>query len=66
MVTIWKVRHKAGEDPDYFTYTLKRNGFYPLILTQQHLTMLFPDLNDYSVPEAPETAKLDITGTLIL
>jgi len=28
--------------------------------------MLFPEVNTFSVPEAPETAKLDITGTLIL
>jgi hypothetical protein len=66
MIQVWKVKHVMGDDPPRFTYSLKTNGFYPLVLSEEHFTMLFPEVNTFSVPEAPETAKLDITGTLIL
>jgi len=64
--TIWKVRRKAGENPDYFSYSIKREGCFPLTLTEEQFEALFPEINVFSVPEAPETATIAIKGTLIL
>jgi len=58
MFTIWKVRFAAGESPDYFSYSIKRDEFYPVILTASQFQMLFPDLNPDDVPEAPDTMQI--------
>ena len=62
--TIWKVRHKAGDEPDYFSYSLKREGYFPLTLTTNQFNMLLPVYDHESIPEAPETGTIEITGEL--
>ena len=63
---IWKVRHQAGDKTEYFSYAVRREGFHPLLMTADQFTMLFPDINAWSVPEAPKTATLTVSGVLVL
>ena len=63
--TIWKVRRLAGEKPDFFSYSLKRNGHFSLVLTADQLGMLFPNLKSELIPEAPGTAIVEINGELL-
>ena len=65
LFTIWKVRHKAGDEPDYFSYSLKREGYFSLLLTANQLSMLLPTVKTESIPEAPETGTIEITGELV-
>ena len=62
--TIWKVRHKAGERPDYFSYSFKREGYFPLILTANQLSILLPTVKPELIPEAPETTTIEINGEI--
>jgi hypothetical protein len=64
LFTIWKVRHKAGDEPDYFSYGLKREGFFPLTFTANQFNMLLPTVKTDLIPEAPETGTIEITGDL--
>jgi len=64
--TIWKVRRLAGERPDFFSYSLKRNGHFSLVLTADQLGMLFPNLKKSElIPEVPGTAIVEINGELL-
>jgi hypothetical protein len=64
---IWKTRHKTDNRKDSFSYTLKRENCFPLLLSAEQFEMLFPDVNAWAVPEAPETGTLNVPqGTLIL
>ena len=63
--TIWKVRRLAGDEADFFSYSLKRNGFFPLLLTANQFNMLLPNLNvEELIPEAPETGTIEINGEI--
>lgn len=63
---IWKVRRKAGDNPDYFQYSVKRDDFPAMPMTAEQFEMMFPNVNAIMVPEAPTTAVIKVTGTLIL
>jgi len=65
ILVIWKTRHKAGDEPDYFSYSLKRNGYFPLLLTANQLSMLLPTVKTELIPEAPETGTIEINGELV-
>lgn len=64
LFTIWKVRHKAGGESDYFSYSLKRESHFPLTLTAGQFNMLLPNVQVELIPEAPETGTIEITGDL--
>jgi hypothetical protein len=63
--TIWKTRHKVDENEDYFSYSLKREGYFPLTLTANQLSMLLPTVKTELIPEAPETGTIEINGELV-
>jgi hypothetical protein len=62
---IWKNRRRVDEDTDYFSFTIKKEGFPGLPLTDQQFTMLFPGINKDALPEAPESGIIQIQGLLI-
>ena len=62
--TIWKTRRKAGDEPDYFSYSLKRESHFPLTLTAEQFNMLLPNVQVELIPEAPETGTIEINGDL--
>ena len=62
---VWKTRHKAGEHPDYFSFSIKREDFPALPLTADQFSMLFPRVNKDDVPEAPESAVIKIEGLVL-
>ena len=62
---IWKTRRRVDDDEDYFSFSIKREGFPGLPLTEQQFTMLFPGVNKDDLPEAPESGFIKIEGLLI-
>ena len=67
-ISIWKVRRKAGDNPDYFSYSLckvREAGQYPIVLTAEQFAMLFPGIDAKQIPEAPLTKELLVKGELI-
>ncbi len=63
--TIWKTRHKVDENEDYFSYSLKREGHFPLTLRAEQFNMLLPNVKPELIPEAPETGTIEINGELV-
>lgn len=56
---VWKIQHEAGDNPPWFTYSIKGES-KPTIVTLFNFQTLFPDINLEDIPIAPETLDVKI------
>ncbi len=60
---IWKVEHGKGSSRPWFNYSLRGRGEVQ-ILHETKFVALFPNIDVKKIPEAPETATIEIEARL--
>ena len=62
---IWKVERLAGENPSWFTFSIRTGEETPIILDQRQFSKLFPTIDLETVPIAPLTKFIEIQARML-
>ena len=65
VLEIWKVRHEAGDNPPWYSFSIRQGFENPVILYYDEFIKLFPDIDTKEVPTAPETGLIEVNAVLL-
>ncbi len=63
--SLWKNERKVNDKRLHCVYSIRREGYFSLVLSESDFSMLFPDINKENIPLAPQVVIMTVEAKLM-